>query len=135
MEDHELLTAIYDTMQEMKQDVFELKQDVSGLKQDVSGLKQDVSGLKQDVSALNSRQDSLEKNVRDIRLILENEIKHNISIIAEGHLTLARKFSEVTKVEQEKEMMGVRIGFLESEMRLAKSDIAQLKKAIEKAPA
>lgn len=105
----------------------ELKSDVSGLKQDVSGLKQDVSGLKQDFTKLDNKVSGLEMDVsvlkqdfRDFRLTLENETYRNIRLIAEGHLDLSRKLDDALLIENEKEMMLIRVTSLENEVRRLK---------------
>ena len=53
--------------------------------------------------------DTLEKKVTSIELTLENETNHGIKIIAEGHLDLSRKLDEALKVENEKEMLLLRV--------------------------
>ena len=133
---------------ELKSDVSELKRDVTGLKQDVSELRQDVTrldnrilrlekdvtGLKQDFSKLDHKVSGLEKDIsglkqdvlvlkndfRDFRLTLENETNRNIRFIAEGHLDLSRKLDDALKIENEKEMMSIRVTSLENEVRRLK---------------
>jgi len=58
--------------------------------------------------------------VRDTRLTLENETNPNIKIIAEGHRDLTRKLDEALKVENEKEMLLIRVNVLENEVRRLK---------------
>lgn len=94
----------------LKWDVAELKKDVVGLKGDVTELKEDVVGLKGDVAGL-------QKDVVGIHLTLENETNKNISVIAEGHLDLRRKLDEALKIEQEKEMLFIRMNRVENEVR------------------
>ena len=117
MTEKEILSAIYDGMQEMKHDVKELKEDVSVLKEDVNGLKEDVNGLKEDVSGL-------KRDVKRIELTLENETNKNIKVIAEGHLDLTRKLGEALKVENEREMLLLRMNVLENDVRSIKESIA-----------
>ena len=65
----------------------------------------------------------LENGVTDIRLTLENEIGPNIRRVAEGHLDLSRKLDEALKVENEKEMLIIRVNTLENEMRRMKDKV------------
>lgn len=65
----------------------------------------------------------LETGVTDIRLTLENETGPNIRRVAEGHLYLSRKLDEALKVENEKEMLIIRVNTLENEMRRMKDKI------------
>jgi len=144
MTQSEMIRAIYDDMQDLKEDVHILKEDVHVLKEDVSVLKEDVSVLKEDVSVLKEdvqdlkvkvevlREDvddlkedvsALKENVTGIQLTLENETNRNIRVVAEGHLDLNRKLDDALKVENEKEMMHLRINVLENDMRRVKEKI------------
>ncbi len=64
-----------------------LLQAVTGIQADMQEVKADVQVLKTDVS-------ELKRKVSVIELTLENEISHNIMVIAEGHLDLNRKLDE-----------------------------------------
>ena len=70
--------------------------------------------------------DTLEKKVISIELTLENETTRNIQIIAEGHLDLVRKLDDALKVENEKEMLLLRVNHLENELRKVKERINQI---------
>lgn len=70
--------------------------------------------------------DTLEKKVTSIELTLENETNRNIRIIAEGHLDLSRKLDDVLKVENEKEMLLLRVNHLENELRKVKERLNQI---------
>lgn len=68
----------------------------------------------------------LKKDVRSIQLTLENETNRNIKIIAEGHLDLSRKLDEALQVENEKELLLIRVNSLENEVRKLKERIEQI---------
>lgn len=68
----------------------------------------------------------LKADVREIQLTLENETNRNIRIIAEGHLDLSRKLDEALRVENEKEMLMLRVTSPESEVRRLKARIEQI---------
>ena len=72
---------------------------------------------------LDNRIMKLENGVTDIRLTLENGTGPNIRRVAEGHLDLSRKLDEALKVENEKEMLIIRVNTLENEMRRMKDKI------------
>ena len=63
----------------------------------------------------------LNDKITDIQLTLENETNRNIKIIAEGHLDLSRKLDEALKIDNEKEMLLIRVNRLENEIRRLKS--------------
>ena len=50
----------------------------------------------------------------------------NIKIIAEGHLDLSRKLDDALKVENEKELLLIRVNILENELRKVKERLAQI---------
>lgn len=137
MTQNEMIRAIYDDMQDLKEDVHVLKEDVHALKEDVQGLKEDVQDLKvkvevlredvdvlkEDVSVLKEDVSVLKENVTGIQLTLENETNRNIRVVAEGHLDLNRKLDDALKVENEKEMMHLRVNVLENDMRRVKEKV------------
>ena len=59
--------------------------------------------------------------IAEVQLTLENETNRNIRFIAEGHFDLSRKLDEALKVENEKEMLLIRVNHLESEVRRIKN--------------
>ncbi|MDO4344007.1 MAG: hypothetical protein Q4C50_04305 [Eubacteriales bacterium] len=65
----------------------------------------------------------MDRKITDIQLTLENETNKNIKIIAEGHLDLSRKLDDALKVENEKEMLLIRVNRLENELRRVKEKI------------
>lgn len=68
----------------------------------------------------------LSNKITDIQLTLENETNRNIQIIAEGHLDLSRKLDDALKVENEKEMLLIRVNRPESEIRRIKQRIEEI---------
>ncbi len=77
--------------------------------------------LESKVDNLESRMDGLESKVTDIQMTLENETNKNICIIAEGHLDLTRKLDDALKVENEREMLLIRMNRMENELRRLKA--------------
>lgn len=67
--------------------------------------------------------ENLQNEVTSIKLTLENETNRNIKLIAEGHLDLSRKLDDAIKVNNEKELLIVRVNSLENEVRLLKERI------------
>ena len=68
----------------------------------------------------------LNNKVTDIQLTLENETNRNIKIIAEGHLDLSRKLDEALKVDNEKEMLLIRVNRLENELRRLRARVEEI---------
>lgn len=75
------------------------------------------------VKPLDARLNKVEEKVTEIQMTLENETNKQIAIIAEGHLDLSRKLDDAMKVENEKEMLLLRVNRLENELRRLKDKI------------
>lgn len=67
--------------------------------------------------------DKIENDIKDIKLTLENEIRVNIQRVAEGHLDLSRNLHEAIRIDNEKEMLAIRVSVLETELRKIKAQI------------
>ena len=85
------------------------------------------------MDTLDSRIDTLEFSVNEVKsqvmgiqLILENEIRRNIQIVAEGHLDLGRKLDDAVKVKEERELLLVRTNVLESDVKTLKGKVDSL---------
>ena len=82
--------------------------------------------LKAELQPIKDKMDAITAEIKDIQLTLENETNRNIKIIAEGHLDLSRKLDEALKVENEKEMLLIRVNHLENELRKIKDRLSQI---------
>ncbi len=92
----------------------------------VARLEESVVRLEDRVVRLEDRLDRLELDVTSIKLTLENEIRENIMRVAEGHLDLYRSLRETTKIDDEKEMITIRVNILETELRTIKERLEQI---------
>lgn len=70
--------------------------------------------------------DLLLSKVNGIELHLENVTDKNIRTIAEGHIDLSRKLDDALKVENEKELLIIRVRILEDELRKVKERLDQI---------
>lgn len=107
----------------LEADVAELKEDVTVLKEDVTELKSDVTVLKKDVTILKEDMGETKIQISGIDMTLENEIRNNIRIVAEGHTDIIRKFDDYVAVENGKEMFSIRLNILETDVRNIKEKI------------
>lgn len=80
----------------------------------------------EDLQAIASLLKPLQDEINSVQLTLENETNRNIKLIAEGHLDLSRKLDEALKVENEKEMLLIRVNHLENELRIIKERLSQI---------
>lgn len=84
--------------------------EMAGMKQEMTDMKQELAGVKQ--------------KVEKTELLLENEIRVNIQRVAEGHLDLSRNMHEVMRPIDEIEMLAIKVGMPESDMREVKAKIS-----------
>ena len=82
----------------------------------------------EDLKAIEAMLEPIRRDIKSIQLTLENETNRNIKIIAEGHLDLSRKLDDALKVENQKEMLLIRVNSLENELRKIKERIETLHK-------
>ena len=73
---------------------------------------------------IDERFDSVEGRLTNIELTLENEIRPNIQILAEGHSILLRKIDDLTKVRDEHDYTKIRIDVLESRVNRLEEKIS-----------
>ena len=93
-----------------------VKGEVNGVKQELNDVRSEVGGVNQELNDIKRSVAGVEKIVKDVQLTLENETNRNIQIIAEGHLDLSRKLDEAVKIDNEKEILKLRVNRLESEL-------------------
>ena len=74
----------------------------------------------------NKRLQKMDDSITDVKLHLENVTDKNIRIVAEGHLDLNRKLDEALKIQNEKEILQIRLNYLEGEIATVKNRLAQL---------
>lgn len=118
------LQGVKNNMQNVGDEQQSMKNDMQGLKSDMQIMRNDMQSLKSDVQSLKNGLQKLERKVTGIEVHLENVTDRNIRLIAEGHLDLSRKLDEALKVENEKELQGIRLNILEDEIRKIKEQFA-----------
>jgi len=78
------------------------------------------------IEGVNQKIDKVYRKVTSIEVGIETELIERISIVAEGHQDLYRKLDEALKVENEKEMLKIRVNVLEHETRKLKEKTADI---------
>lgn len=111
MDDH--MTAMDDRMSKMENSIWVLQDGQQKMQDDILGLKQDQKVMSRDMRDVKQR-------VTGIEMTLENEVIRNIRIIAENHTDLSRKLDDALKVDNEKELLLIRVNILENEVRKLK---------------
>ena len=113
-----------------------LENRMDGLEGRMDGLEGRMDGLEGRMDKLENRMDSVENEVfrlgtiendlKQTRLTIENEITTGIRRVAEGHLDLARNLHEAMKPQTEVEMLAIRVNRLDTQMRDVKETLSQL---------
>ena len=131
MTENEKLDLLLEGMRDVKADMHglktemqEVKADVQVLKSEMQEVKADVQVLKTEIQDMKQRTTNIENNVTAIKLDIENEIRVNIKRVAEGHLDLSRNLQAAKKPSEEVEMLSIRVGTLETDMRNVKAKLA-----------
>ena len=108
----------------LRSDMVEVKEDIAELKQRVTRLEDKVTSLEQRVTGLEDKVTRLGQRVTGLELVIENETNVNIRRIAERHCDLVRNLREACKVDDEKELLAIRVTVLESDMSKVKHQLA-----------
>ncbi len=101
-----------------------LEQKFTKLEQKFTVLEQKFTVLDQKFTVLDQKFTKLDEKVTGLELVIENETNVNIRRIAEGHCDLVRNLREARKVDDEKELLAIRVTVLESDMSKVKHQLA-----------
>ena len=118
------MSEIKQRVASVEQKVTKLEQKVTELDQRVAGVEQKVTELDEKVTELDQKFTVLDEKVTGLELVIENETNVNIRRIAEGHCDLVRNLREARKVDDEKELLAIRVTVLESDMSKVKHQLA-----------
>ena len=139
----ELLDVKFDQkLQPIKKEIVELKEDMSSVKTEIAGLKEEIAELKEDMSSVKEEIAELKEDMSNVKteigrlndrtagviIHLENVTDRGIKIIGEGHADLTRKLDEALKIENEKEILLLRMNYLEGELQMVKKRLSELEK-------
>ena len=118
------VASVEQKVTELDQRVASVEQKVTKLEQKVTELDQKFTVLDEKVTELDQKFTVLDEKVTGLELVIENETNVNIRRIAEGHCDLVRNLREARKVDDEKELLAIRVTVLESDMSKVKHQLA-----------
>ena len=118
------MTELKTDVADLKSDMVEVKADIAELKADMVEVKADIAELKADVAELKTDMGETKINLKDVRLTLENNVWVGIKRIAEGHADLSRNLRDALKPNNEFELLTIRVGMLETEVKNLKHQIS-----------
>lgn len=104
----------------------EMLQALEGMLKPISA---DLQEVREDVRTLGVEVQIVKTRVIRMELHLENETDRGIKIIGEGHADLMRKLNEALKIENEKELLLLRMNYLEGEIRDIKMRLSNVEQA------
>ena len=105
-----------DRMDKVEAELKEVKEEIALLKDGMKEVKEEIAILKEDMK-------EVKEEVSKTSLIIENELRVNIQRIAEGHLDLSRNMNNVIRPNNEMEVLVVRVGVLETEVKYIKKNL------------
>jgi len=82
-----------------------------------------MENLEGRMEKIEGRVDKLEESVTNLQLVVENEIRPSIQILAEGHMMLNEKLDRVLENAKETEELKTRVDALEAGFRLMQDKI------------
>lgn len=132
------ISPLREDIRELKQDMSDVKQDICVMKQEMDSMRQEIDVMKLDINSMKEEMSSMRSEIGSMReemggvkqrltrieTTLENETNRGIRIIAEGHLDLSRKLDDALKVDNEKELLLLRVTHLENEVHTIKERMA-----------
>ena len=124
MTDSEKLDLLLKGMQEINTRLSSIEDRLSALEERVAVIEDRLTVVEDRLTVVENRLTAVEQDIRQIKLVAENELRINIKRIAEGHLDLSRNLHEAIKPCAEMEMLTVRVGILESDVRNIKKKMA-----------
>ena len=124
MTDSEKLDLLLKGMQEINTRLSSIEDRLSALEERVAVIEDRLTVVEDRLTVVESRLTAVEQDIRQIKLVAENELRVNIKRIAEGHLDLSRNLHEAIKPCAEMEMLTVRVGILESDVWNIKKKMA-----------
>ena len=117
-------TVLDEKVTELDQKFTVLDEKVTVLDQKFTVLDEKVTVLDQKFTVFDQKFTVLDEKVTGLELVIENETNVNIRRIAEGHCDLVRNLREARKVDDEKELLAIRVTVLESDMSKVKHQLA-----------
>jgi len=93
---------------------------LEGRMENIEGRMENIEGRMENIEG---RMDGVEGGLRHLQLVVENEIRPQIQILAEGHMMLNEKLDRVLENAKETEELKTRVDALETGFRLMQDKI------------
>ena len=106
----------------------ELEEHMDRIEERMDRMEERMDHIEEHMSHMEERMDRIEDRMTGIEVHLETTTDVRIKIIGEGHADLTRKLDEALKVENERELLLIRLNYLEGEVVKVKRRLSQLEK-------
>lgn len=114
-------------MQNMDLRIQNLESDIQSMKTDIQNLKMDSQNLKMDIQNLKTDMNTLKLKVTGIELKLEEEIRHNIQLLAENHSNLIDKLNQAIRVTDKTLIWEVQLSGFRVRLEKLEEEFAELR--------
>ena len=120
----ERVAVIEDRLSALEERVAVIEDRLTVIEDRLTVIEDRLTVVEDRLTVVENRLTAVEQDIRQIKLVAENELRVNIKRIAEGHLDLSSNLHEAIKPCAEMEMLTVRVGILESDVRNIKKKMA-----------
>ena len=125
MTEKEMLELMKQALEPVHEKLTVLDTKMTSLDEKVNSLDAKVTSLDEKVNSLDTKVASLDADVRGIKVVLENEVRRDLNLLAEGHAAILERLPS----QEEKEALEARMDAMEAAIRLHSKQIRELKKA------
>ncbi len=141
MTNDEKLDLILAEIKDMKTDMKDMKTDIQNMKAymqnmdlriqnletDVQNMKTDIQNMKTDIQNMKTDMNSVKLKVTGIELKLEEEIRHNIQLLAENHSNLIDKLNQAIRVTDKTLIWEVQLSGFKIRLEKLEEEFAELR--------
>ncbi len=141
MTNDEKLDLILAEIKDMKTDMKDMKTDIQNMKAymqnmdlriqnletDVQNMKTDIQNMKIDIQNMKTDMNSVKLKVTGIELKLEDEIRHNIQLLAENHSNLIDKLNQAIRVTDKTLIWEVQLSGFKIRLEKLEEEFAELR--------
>ena len=123
-----VLTKIEEVKTELEERMDRMEEHMDRMEERMDRMEERMDHMEEHMSHMEERMDRIEDRMTGIEVHLETTTDVGIKIIGEGHADLTRKLDEALKVENERELLLIRLNYLEGEVVKVKRRLSQLEK-------
>ncbi len=124
------LQAIGLLLQPIQSDMQQVKGCIDNIEQRITMIENDIQEVKRTIGTMENNTQNIERHLTGVELSLENEINHNIQLLAENHMNLIDKLNQSIKVADKTLMYEVQLSSVKFRIDSLEQEMASIKKEI-----